>query len=76
MNLGLGVLEEKGSNDKGSGNRGDDSTFGGDDSSDEGGPADGGGEKGLREALGETDVLGKLLRRKKSKVDIQVIDAG
>jgi len=77
MSLGLGVLEEKGLNWEGSGsNNDDDGSLGGDDLSDEEGDVDGGGEQGLRGTRGETDVFGKLLRRKKSKVKIQVIDAG
>lgn len=76
MNLGLGVLQAKGHPGEGTGSSSGAGSLGGDDASDEEGNGDGGGEQGLQEAQGETDVLGKLLRRKKSKVEIQVIDAG
>jgi len=76
MNLGLGVLEEMGRDGEGSGGGSDDGSLGGDDLPGEERDADGGGEQGLQGARGETDVLGKLLRRGKSKVEIQVVDAG
>lgn len=76
MNLGLGILQAKGHQGKGTGSSSGARSVGGDDVSDEEGDGDGGGEQGLREGQGDTDVLGKLLRRKKSKVEIQVIDAG
>ena len=78
MNMGLGVLEEKELGREGTRGSGDDiddddGSLCEDDSGDEGVGVDGGGGHGLR---AETDVLGRLLRRRKSKVDIQVIDAG
>lgn len=76
MNLGLGVLEEKGLDRNGTGSDSDDGGLGGENFTEEEGNADGGGKQGLREAQAETDVFGKLLRRKISKVKIQVIDAG
>lgn len=76
MNLGLGVLEEKGLDGVGTGSDSDDGSLGGEDLPAEERNAGRGGEQGVREARGETDVLGKLLRRGKSKVEIQVVDAG
>lgn len=75
MDLGLGVLEEKGLDAEDTGSSGEDESLGGDDTGteeDNGKTRDG----RLQDERGETDVLGKLLRRKKSKVDIQVVDAG
>ena len=75
MNLGLGVLEEKRHSESGSETSDDNRSLEGENEGDEAAMASREGE-GLRNGEAETDVLGKLLRRKKSKVDIQVVDAG
>ncbi len=81
MNLGLGVLEEKEPNGTETGSSSEDGASGEQSSSSEEDVAageinGGGGIEKLRERQRETDVIGKLLRRKRSKAGIQVVDGG